>query len=340
MDFCGFLQKIPKVELHLHVEGAIRPATYAKLAKKYAVNVPLGAIEHDGYVCSDMDVFRHLLLGVFSLLREPEDFHIAAYECLEDCSTNSVRYAELFFEPGVFLRKGIPYTVVQEGLLAGIRDAERDFGIQSCLIPSLDREAGTDEAFRVLDEIQICRSDKVIGIGLDFDETNSPAAPYAEVFQLAKRYGFRRTAHAGREGPVANVRDSLNLLGCERIDYGYRVLEDETLVQQCLDQEIVFTTAPTNLSPKYNDVVDTSCVRLMHERGLKVTINSDDPTFLGTTLVNEYRIAAEDYEFSANDMVSFVMNSIDGAWVDDATKIQWRRDWGVEIVNLSASLSE
>ena len=248
-DLQGFLRRIPKVELHCHLLGTVRKATMKAMAARNGARTTEEQIE-GFYIRGEKPV------GVLAIFREmeahilktPADFRQIACDYLEDAAAHTVRYAEIYWNPTGNLRHtGLSYGELQAAVLAGMADAERDFGISSNLIPSIDREAPPEDAVEMVGLMIANRDPRVPGIGIDYREVDNPPEKFAEAYALARDAGFRLTAHAGEFGePWTNVAAALDLLGVERLDHAYTVLDNPELTARCAAEGIVITVVPSN----------------------------------------------------------------------------------------------
>ncbi len=339
MDLRDFIHRLPKAELHLHLEGAVAAPTVVELAGKHGIKLPDFDDKSDIYEFADLAAFLKVYDIVCASIRTPDDFRRVTYEALQRCADSNARYAEFFFSPDTHLSSGIRYGQMLDGIITGMRDAERDFKIASRLIPAINREAGVRQAEDFLDAVLADRRDEVIGIGLDYLETGFPPAPYAGVYARARAAGLLATAHAGESGPVENIRDSLDLLGCSRIDHGYHIVDDPALVAACRETGIGFTCCPstTHYTTIFRDLDSpTHPIRLMAEAGLTVTINTDDPGLFRTTLDQDYAIVGERMGLPPAKLGEIALNGIRASWLDAATKAEWLATWGREIDALLA----
>ena len=187
------------------------------------------------------------------------------------------------------------------------------------------------------------RRPEVIGIGLDFNEVGFPPEQFVEAFEYAATKGLHRTSHAGEVGPAANVRNSIDVLGCERVDHGYHVVDDAELIARCAESQIAFTACPTTTT--YTSVwrdlaAPDHAIRLMADAGLKLTINSDDPPMFSIDLADEYVTLHDVMGFSLDEIGQFALNGIDAAWIDESTKQQWRREWSEEIETMLGGVGD
>lgn len=339
MDLREYLRTIPKVSLHCHLEGSVRAATVVELAAKHGEPLPGNRTAENLYDYPDILEFLQVYTMVAGLMRDHDDFHRVAYETLQEAHEHGVRYREMFFSPMAHLGSGVPYATAVDGLVAGIRDAETDMGIQCRLIADIDRMQEPEAGLEMLELVLGHRPPELIGLGLDYAEAGNPPEKHWKAFAKAKRAGLHRTAHSCEDAPARNVETCLDLLGCERIDHGYYVLGDESLVRRCADEGVVFTCAPVSTAWVYfhNDFANHP-IRTMVERGLKIMLDCDDPPMFGTDPSKDYVVAVEQIGLGQDDVRESVMNAIDGSWLDDLSKRRMRREWGREIDALTAQL--
>ncbi|MER8550842.1 adenosine deaminase [Mesorhizobium sp. M0976] len=334
-----FARALPKAELHLHLAGAVKAETFLKLARKNGVILPpFGEVEELYHYDNLVDFLKIYDLVARSVV-SADDFHLIAYEALAHVANAGGRYVEFFFSPQVHQDAGINYQTMFSGILRAMDDAEADFGLISRLIPAINRELTVNRAFEFLDRVLPFRSEKVIGIGLDYDEEPFPPAPFKPVYERAKKAGMRLTSHAGEGGPAANVRDALDLLSVERIDHGYRVMEDRALARRCVDEGVAFTVCPSStvILTHWRDLTAVDHpIRIMFEAGLKLVVGTDDPPMLQTDLAKEYRLLAETMSLDRRTLADLALNSLDAAWLDESTKRHWRAAWSNEIDQLLA----
>jgi adenosine deaminase len=339
MNLDEYLRAIPKVSLHCHLEGSVQATTVADLARKHGEPLPGNRTAENLYEYPDILEFLKVYTHVAGLIRDYEDFHRVAYETLQEAHDHGVRYREMFWSPMAHMAAGVSYETAVDGLIAGIRDAETDLGVRCRLIADIDRMQEPEAGLEMLDAVLEHRRPELIGIGLDYAEAGNPPEKHWKAFARAGRAGLHRTAHTCEDAPARNVETSLDLLGCERIDHGYHVLGDESLVRRCANEGVVFTCAPVSTAWVYfgNDF-ENHPIREMVAKGLKVMLDCDDPPMFGTNPSNDYAVAAAHMGFGPEDFREMVLNGIDGCWLDDTTKRRMRRDWGREIDALTAQL--
>ena len=341
MDVDTAITRMPKTELHLHLEGAVDATTFAELATKNGIDLPDHDEPADLYRYDSLVDFLVIYTLVSHSIRDRDDFQRVTYECLQRCGTGGARYVELFFSPESHIEVGVDYPSMLDGVLQGMEDARTDLGLESNLIPAINRELGPARAVEFVEMVVEHRRPHVIGVGLDFNEVGFPPEDYVDAFMLARESGLHRTSHEGEVGPAANVRSSIELLDCERVDHGYHIVDDPELMAACVESQIPFTACPitTTYTTVYRDLeAPDHAVRVMADAGLKLTINSDDPPMLWTDLANEYKVLHHTMGFGLAELKEFALNGVDAAWIDDSTKREWRSRWSAEIDELFAAI--
>jgi adenosine deaminase len=339
LDLSRFARAIPKAELHLHLEGAVQADTFAKLARKNGIALPGGKSARELYDYDNLVDFLEVYDLVSRSVVTADDFHLITYEALADCARSGGRYAEFFFSPIIHLVSGVTYPTMLSGILRAMDDVETEFGLVSRVIPAHNRELSVERGLELLDLILAHRDERVIGIGLDYDEEPFPPAPFKPLYDRAGKAGLRLTAHAGEGGPAKNVEDALDVLGCERIDHGYRVMENPALVARCAAERIFFTVCPSSceiLTPWRDLAARDHPIRQMMDAGIPVVIDTDDPPMLRTNLAKEYRLVGERIGVGAGGLKALALNSLEAAWLDDSVKRSWRAEWSAEIDRLTA----
>jgi adenosine deaminase len=339
MDLKSFVHALPKTELHLHLEGAVAAPTVIDLANAHGIALPDFSNDSDIFDFADLAAFLKVYDIICASIRTPDDFRRVTYEALKRCADSNVRYAEFFFSPGAHLPYGVEYSRMLDGIITGMHDAERDMKIASRLIPAINREQGPAVAGEFLDMVLADRRDEVIGIGLDYLETGFPPGPFADVYARAHAAGLKATAHAGESGPAENIRDSIALLGCARIDHGYHIVDDPALVAACAESQIGFTCCPstTRYTTIWRDLeAPDHPIRGMIGTGLNVVLNTDDPGLFRTALDAEYLLVSEKMDVPRAKIAELALNGIRASWLDDGTKARMTAEWQAEIAPLLA----
>ncbi len=327
MDVLAFCRAIPKVELHVHLLGAIRLETLAEMAGRQGAGFTAEeAAELTRRDAKPRGVLHILRALEQRIMRGPEDLHRIAYEYLEDAASQGVRHAEIFWNPtGAARDTGITYAAGADAILAAFDDAKHDHGIAALLIPSIDREATPEEAVEMVEWMTAHRRDRIIGLGIDYRENDGPPEAFWKSYRAAKRAGFRLTAHAGEFGcHWRNVETAIDLLEVERIDHGYTILDNTALARRCAERGIVFTVVPTNsyylrTLPPDRWAADHP-IRHMPLSGLLIHPNTDDPPLHGVDPQRCWAMMVQDFGFSLDDLRLFMLNGILGAFIPDAEK--------------------
>ncbi len=345
MTLDDFLARIPKVELHCHLLGTVRRATFTELVRR--AQAPISDEEIAAFYTrgdKPVGVLRVLRALDAWLLRTPDDLHRLTYEYLQDAAAHQVRHAEFFWNPtGTAREGGLPYARALEGIRRAILDARRDFGISARLIAAIDREAPPEAALEMVQWVIAQPCDEVAGIGIDYRENDRPPELFAEAYRAARQAGLKTTAHAGEFGmPWTNVQTAVELLKVDRIDHGYTVVDAPDFARRCADAGIVFTVVPTNsyylrtLAPQ-RWALDHP-IRRMPGLGLRVHPNTDDPTLHHVTPTGAWRMMVRDFGFGLQDLRAFTDNGLAAAWIDDATRRAWRQEHLAEFDALRAQL--
>jgi adenosine deaminase len=332
-DLAAFVRALPKAELHLHLEGSVAASTLAELARKHRIDLGFSAIE-ELYRFDDLASFLRMYGIVCDAVRSAGDFERMTYEALARVAGAGGRYAEVFFSPHAHAHT--TYATMLDGIISGMHAAAIDYDVFSQLIPAHNRELGPEAGLAFVDMVVSDRREEIAGIGLDYME-NDPR-PFARMYDYARSEGLHVTAHAGEIGPAAFVRDSLEVLGCERIDHGYHVIDDDGLVASCRTAGTVFTCCPTTTlytTEWRNAAAPEHAIRRMLEAGLTLTINTDDPGLMQTTLVEEYMMVAEHMGATAGQLKAMCLNGIRGSWLDAGTKREMLAAWSAEIDGLT-----
>ncbi len=341
MEMHEFLRRIPKVSLHCHLEGSIQPETVIDLSVKHGIELPDYDEPGDLYDYPDIYEFLKMYDVAAHSVRDHDDFRRVTYETLQEAADHSVRYREMFWSPMAHMESGVEYGTAVDGIIQGMQDAETDFGIQCRLIADINRMDTAEHGYEMVSIIADNPRAELIGIGLDYAEAGNPPEKFEVAFQLAGQNGLHRTAHCAEDGPAANITTALDLLRCERIDHGYHILGDDAVVQRCVEDEVVFTCTPVSTEWVYfGNGMANHPIKEMATRGLKIMLDCDDPPMFKTDPTNDYIEAADHMGFDSEDFKRFVLNGIDGCWIDDTTRQQWRQSFGAEIDELTAQLAD
>ena len=324
----ALIRAIPKVELHLHLEGTLEPELAFALAQRNGVALPYAsAVEmRAAYRFSDLRSFLDIYYASCSVLRSEQDFYDLTRAYLERAAADNVRHVEPFFDPQTHTARGVPYAAVAGGITRALADARTDLGITSCLIACMLRDASVECAMDPLDEV-LASAYRVDGIGLDSAEVDNPPSKFAAVFARARKAGLHAVAHAGEEGPPAYITEALDLLRVERIDHGVHCLEDLALAERLVRENVCLTVCPnSNVALRVFDRMEDHPLRRMLDAGLRVTVNADDPAYFGGYIGDNFTGPAEALDLSAEQLLRLAANAIEGSFADDARKSELRAE--------------
>ena len=327
MDVATALDRLPKVELHCHVEGTMRPRTVVDLARKNGIPLPTSD-PTELYRYSSLDTFLEVFWLVQSTLGDPSDWARLAYESVIDGAAHGLVYRETFFTPARHLAAGQDLAEIIAGLAEGLAAAERETGARVMLICDIDRAYGAGaglELIRRLAELRAAGAagtERVLGIGLDSTEQGVDPTQFAEAFALAGRAGLRRTSHQGEETPPSYIEAGLDALGCERIDHGLSSIQDIELTKRLADQRVPLTVCPNSNVVIANAVprLELHPYRRMREAGLLATLNTDDPALTDLDLGREYDSAMRAFDYTWDDMVQISLDGVEATWLDESEK--------------------
>ena len=321
----------------MHVEGAAPPHTVAEIARKNGVD--LGVDDpSDLYRYDDLEAFLRVYDVVCRSLQHAADIHRVTYESLAIAAAAGVRYREMFFSPTFLLRYGVPFDTIWSGIAAGIRDAETDHDVVCRMILDVDKPSGASAAAELVDAATRCDREVLIGIGGDAGERGVDLPALAEPFRLARRLGFHTTMHLGEEGPVDDIRTGIDVVGVERVDHGFSLLDDPALVADVVESGVPFTVCPTsNRRIGLVESVVAHPLMRMRDAGVLVTLNSDNAAMFDIDLADEYVNVRDAFGCTLHDLEDFSLTAIDASWADDTTKQAMRRDFLAEMADLRSA---
>jgi adenosine deaminase len=329
-DLRAWLDRIPKVELHVHLEGAIPLDALWMLVRKYGGDpaVPDRAALERRFAYRDFPHFLDTWVWKNRFLREYEDFSFIAEAAARDFAAQRIRYAEVFFSPPDFAGRGLRTGDLTAAVRAGL---DRVPGIEIGLVADLVRDFGPAAADVTLSEAAELRGLGVVGIGLGGSEQDFPPGPFVEVFARARRLGFRTTVHAGEGAVPESVREALRRLRPDRIGHATRAAEDPALLDELAASRVPLEMCPvSNVRTGIVASLAAHPVRRYFERGLVLSVNTDDPQMFGTRLADEYRLLAEVFGFTPEDIRSLVLQAVGSSWLSEARKgemaEEFRRD--------------
>jgi adenosine deaminase len=313
------IEKLPKTELHLHIEGTFEPELMFEIAGRNGVTLPYDSVEaiRAAYEFSDLQSFLDIYYAGAGCLITERDFHDLTAAYLKRAHTDNVVHAEIFFDPQTHTDRGIAFETVLDGITSALDEAERDCGMTSTLILCFLRHLDADAAMATL-EAALLHRERILGVGLDSSEVGNPPSKFQAVFDRARDEGFLTVAHAGEEGPPEYIREALDLLQAQRIDHGVRCEQDPELVARLRNEQVPLTVCPlSNVKLRvFDTMADHNLGRLL-DAGLCVTINSDDPAYFGGYVNENYRAAADGLGLTEAQIVQLVRNSFLASFLDD-----------------------
>lgn len=315
-----WFENVPKVELHLHMEGAIPHEALWQLVQKYGGDPSVGSLEdlQTNFEYRDFPHFLELWTWKNGFLREYEDFDFIAQAVAEDLCRQNVKYVEAFYSPPDFSRHGLDTQKLTEAVRAGL---DRVPDIEVMLVADFVRDYGPEQAMLTLDELREVRELGVIGVGLGGSEHDFPPELFERAFQTARDMGFRTTAHAGEAAGAQSVRRAIADLRVERIGHGVRANEEEELLELLATTQMPLEMCPiSNVRTGVVGAIDQHPIRNFFESGILVTVNTDDPTMFGTTLAQEYRLLEAGLGFTREQTRELILNGIEASWMPAARK--------------------
>ena len=316
-DLASFIRGLPKAELHLHIEGSLEPELMFRLARRNGLSLPFASVEEvrAAYDFSNLQDFLDIYYAGASVLLTEADFYDLGMAYFQRLKADGGVHAEIFFDPQTHTDRGVPFSVVADGLLGAMAEARRSLDITSSLILCFLRHLPEEAALETLKAAEPYL-DRIIGVGLDSSEVGHPPAKFKTVFRAAAERGLKRVAHAGEEGPPAYVWEALDILGVDRIDHGNRALEDAALVERLAARQMTLTVCPlSNLKLCVVDDLKRHPLPAMLKAGLRATVNSDDPAYFGGYLADNYLALAEATNLSRQDLVQLARNSFLGSFL-------------------------
>ncbi|MFJ2367384.1 adenosine deaminase [Pseudomonas sp. NPDC087697] len=312
-----WLNALPKAELHLHLEGSLEPELLFALAERNKIALPWSDVEtlRKAYAFNNLQEFLDLYYQGADVLRTSQDFYDLTWAYLLRCKAQNVIHTEPFFDPQTHTDRGVPFEVVLNGIASALKDGEQQLGITSGLILSFLRHLSEDEAQKTLDQALPFR-DAFVAVGLDSSEMGHPPSKFQRVFDRARHEGFLTVAHAGEEGPPEYIWEAIDLLKIQRIDHGVRAIEDERLMQRIIDEQIPLTVCPlSNTKLRVFDHMSQHNILEMLERGVKVTVNSDDPAYFGGYVTENFHALYTHLGMTQDQAKRLAQNSLDARLV-------------------------
>ncbi|MEN8113474.1 MAG: adenosine deaminase [Actinomycetota bacterium] len=322
MDTTEFIRSLPKAELHLHIEGTLEPEMMVDLAERNGIDLPFATVDdvRAAYEFTDLQSFLDIYYQGAAVLVTEQDFYDLMHAYLTRAAADGVRRAEIFFDPQTHTERGIGFNVFMDGFTQAMTDAGERWGISTGLIMCFLRHLPGEAAVETWREAEPFL-DRIIGVGLDSGEVGNPPEWFADAYTLARDAGLHAVAHAGEEGPPSYITGALDSLGAERIDHGVRCEDDSALVDRLVAEQIPLTMCPlSNVKLRVFDRLEDHNLKRLLNRGVRVTINSDDPAYFGGYAGDNWGATAEALDLDRDDLVALARNSIEATFLPDHEK--------------------
>ena len=320
----SIIQGIPKVELHLHIEGSFEPELMFEIAKRNNITLAYDSIDSlkKAYKFNNLQEFLDIYYtGAQALIKE-QDFYDLTWAYLKKVHSQNVVHVEVFFDPQTHTDRGVDFDVVINGIYKALVKARSEFNMSFRLIMSYLRHLSEEEAFETL-ESSLPYKNWIDGVGLDSSELGNPPSKFVNVFKASAEHGYKLVAHAGEEGPVEYIWEALNLLNVDRIDHGNRCLDDDKLVQFLVEKNMGLTLCPlSNLELKVIQNMEEHPVLKMLEKGLLATIHSDDPAYFGGYMNENYYETAKALNLNEDHLMQLAINAFEASWLSSEDKQQ------------------
>ncbi len=321
-DLNQLIRELPKAELHLHIEGSFEPELLFRIAERNQIALKYNSVEElkKAYRFTQLQDFLDIYYAGTSVLIYEQDFYDLTWAYLLKAKENNIVHAEIMFDPQAHTARGIAFKTVINGIHKALADGKEQLGITSSLILSFLRHLSEEEGFKTLEEALPYR-EMIAAVGLDSSEKGNPPEKFVKLFAKAREYGFLMVAHAGEEGPPENIWGALDLLHVSRIDHGNSSMLDEDLVETLANLQVPLTVCPlSNLKLKVVNDLAQHPLKKMLEKGLKVTVNSDDPAYFGGYLNDNFIAVAEALALTETDIFQLLHNSFDASFMSPKEK--------------------
>jgi adenosine deaminase len=317
-----WLNGLPKIELHLHIEGTLEPELLFKLAKRNSIQLPFDSISEvkKAYQFSNLQDFLDIYYQGAEVLLLKQDFYDLTWAYLLMCKQQNVIHVEPFFDPQTHTTRGVPFETIVNGISEALADGKTKLGITSRLIMCFLRHLSEESAIETLKSSEQF-TDVISGVGLDSAEMGNPPEKFINVFSKAKNMGYKLVAHAGEEGPAGYIWSSLDVLNVQRIDHGIRAIDDPDLMLRLIESQMPLTICPlSNVKLRVFDTMASHTILDMLDLGVCVTVNSDDPSYFGGYMTENFLALYDSLELSRDQAIRLINNSIDASFAEDSRK--------------------
>lgn len=328
MNVADYIKKVPKAELHLHIEGTFEPELMFEIAQRNKVEIPYQSVEEvkKAYQFSCLQDFLDIYYAGASVLLYEKDFYDLTMAYFKHCAEENVVHTEIMFDPQTHTKRGISFGTVINGIQKAREDAKEKYGISSLLIMSYLRHLSEEDAFETLEQ-SLPYKHLIKAVGLDSSEKGNPPSKFQKVFEASVKEGYVPVAHAGEEGPAEYIWEALDLLKISRIDHGNNCLTDEVLVKKLVDEKIALTVCPlSNLELQVVKNLKDHPLKKMLNLGLKATVNSDDPAYFGGYMNANFLQTAEALDLTQEEIKTLVKNSFEYSLLSEEEKVKYLAD--------------
>jgi len=325
MNIIEFIKKVPKTELHLHIEGTLEPNQMFELAKRNNISIPFQNIQEvkAAYNFSNLESFLKIYYEGAKVLIKEEDFFDLTWTYALKCKEDNIVHTEIFFDPQTHVNRGIDFETVINGIYKALQKANREFGLSFKIIMCFLRHLSEKSGFQILNQA-LTHKDKIFGVGLDSSEIGNPPKKFEKLFKKSIEEGFLTFAHAGEEGPPEYIWDSINLLKVKRIDHGVQCLHDKKLVEKLRKNKIPLTVCPlSNIKLHVFDDLKEHNLKKMLDQKLMVMVNSDDPAYFGGYLNKNLIEIQSALGLSIDDIKILIINSFKSSFLSEEKKAEW-----------------
>ncbi|EOR06131.1 adenosine deaminase [Acinetobacter genomosp. 15BJ] len=325
MNQIELIRALPKAELHVHIEGTFEPELMFAIAQRNQIQIPYQSVEEvkQAYNFHNLQSFLDIYYAGANVLVLEQDFYDLAWAYFEKCAEDRVVHTEMFFDPQTHTERGVEFATVLAGLKRACADAKEKLGISSQLIMCFLRHLSEEKAFETLEQALPFKDD-IIAIGLDSSEVGHPPAKFERVFAKAREAGFLIVAHAGEEGPPEYIWEALDLLKVNRIDHGVRSEEDDVLMTRLIAEKMPLTVCPlSNLKLCVVKDMGEHNIRRLLQKGVHVTVNSDDPSYFGGYMNDNFVAIQQALDLSNDELKQLAINSFEASFISEEEKQKW-----------------
>jgi len=320
-----YIKKIPKAELHLHIEGTLEPEMMFELARRNNISIPFNSVDEvkSAYEFTSLQSFLDIYYAGANVLIKKQDFYDLTWAYILKCKEDNIIHTEIFFDPQSHTSRGIAFDTVISGIKEALLDALENFGITSNIIMCFLRHLSQEDAFTTLNQALKYKKD-IIAVGLDSSEIGNPPSKFQEVFSKAKKEGFLSVAHAGEEADVSYIDEAIKLLDIQRLDHGVQANKSDELMKYLKETQLPLTVCPnSNIELKVFNTMDEHNVKELLDYGLNVTINSDDPSYFKGYLNDNFIGVYKNLNLDKNDIIKLAKNSINASFITPELKSKY-----------------